>query len=74
MEDIQDGVKKSIQDGVEEDPEYEEAIDLTAKSFAGLIYIMEEIKCPKIEIEYELSTDSEDKVCTIGIIPETVVT
>jgi len=52
MEDIQDGIKVSIQDGVTEDPtipNIEELTDLQNKSFGGLVCIVTEISNPEIQ-------------------------
>lgn len=73
MEDIQDGIKKSIQDGVEEDPELEEHFVTTGKSGLQLKYMVTEIMNPKIESVVEVSTDSEDLTASIATLIELAV-
>ena len=51
MEDVQDGIKASIQNGVTEDPEFEESLIVVHKSFGGVIYTTTEISNPEIQSE-----------------------
>lgn len=66
MEDVQDGIRVSIQDGVEEDPATAGLYELSGKSFAGLIAVQKEMGNP--EITSSVTTDSEDKGLTLTIV------
>lgn len=68
MEDIQDGIKVSIQDGVTEDPELEEKLIPTGKSGLSLGYMRTQVMNPKIESVVKVSTDSTDLTPSIGTI------
>jgi len=73
MEDVQDGKKVSIQDGVMEDPEFEKQFELGQKSYVSLQYIIQEIPHPQITTKAEATTDSEDLTLTITTIAGTSV-
>ena len=65
MKVIQDGIKVSIQDGVEEDPEEIEKFIITGKSGLSLAAIITTIMNPKIESEIATTTDSTGLTATI---------
>jgi len=73
MEDVQDGKKVSVQDGVTEDLELIERLDIAHKSFAGLIYILADTGEHKIESVMATSTDAEQHVATITTVLATAV-
>lgn len=66
MEDIQDGIKVSIQDGVEEDPTLEEKLIIKGKSGLAFPYMKVTIMNPKIETVIETSIDSIDLTASIA--------
>ena len=74
MEDVQDGIKVSIQDGVTEDPEFIEKTDVAHKSFGGIVYIMTEISNPEIESELSTTTNGVAKTANITSTVAGVVT
>ena len=74
MDDIQDGKKVSIQNGVEEDPTLEEKFEIANKSFAGLIYMAKELTSPQVVTILQTSTDSEDFTSVIVTVLGTAVT
>lgn len=70
MEDVQDGIKVSIQDGVTEDPKF----DIKGKSFIGAIYVAREISTPQLTAILGIHTPTGCPSCSITTILETVVT
>jgi len=70
MEDIQDGIKISIQDGVEEDPELLALFEIAGKSFVGAMYVAREITCP--EITTALNVEGSGDKGMVGAIATTV--
>ena len=64
MEDIQDGIKVSIQDGKEDII----LPDLKGKSTLGLIHAVVEIANPQFILVHKLTTDSLDQVATLTLI------
>jgi len=71
MEDIQDGIKVSIQDGITEDPTLP-AYTGTKLSTIGYDYGTA-LSSKEITTELETSTDSEDIDCTIATVLGTAV-
>ena len=73
MEDIQDGKKVSIQDGVTEDPEFEEKFVIFGRTTFALLYALRTIPATLIEtvVDTHIAEDLGD--CTITTILGTAV-
>lgn len=74
MEDIQDGIKVSIQDGVEEDPTLIGKLDPKGKTSFGISYILTEIPNPQITTIFDTHEAIGCPSCPIISILETAVT